>query len=180
MDVLLQAYGGRIYPLRDASDVADLLEAAARVPAWTPDRAKRMVDYLSTNMRSIVGVGISFFQVDSVLSHATRLGTAERFEEVAASIPPGNGQVIVTHRNTCVVCSKGVLEVQTNAHGKEYGASPQLFTQDGPVQSCRLLWKACSHCKAKHYYSYAVGGDLVMLMSRARTLVFRCLALLST
>ena len=34
------------------------------------------------------------------------------------------------------------------------------FTQDGVVSST-LLWLRCSKCNARHYYSYAVGGDVL-------------------
>ena len=34
------------FPLRDLADAADLMEAGARVPALTPNRARRMLDYL--------------------------------------------------------------------------------------------------------------------------------------
>ena len=137
------------------------MEAAARVPVCTPNRAERIVAFLCSKARSIAAVGISAFQVSEVLRFRERPGAAELFEAVAASIPPGDGQVIVTERTMCVVCSKGVLVMPAGSKGKDLGASPQLFTQDGPVESCRLLWKQCSHCKAKHYYSYACDGDLL-------------------
>jgi len=131
-----------VVPLRDAADEADLMEAAARVPVCTPNRAERIVAFLCSKARSIAAVGISAFQVSEVLRFRERPGAAERFEAVAASIPPGDGQVIVTERTTCVVCSKGVLVMPAGSKGKDLGASPQLFTQDGPVESCRLLAQA--------------------------------------
>lgn len=162
MQDLLISTGSAVYPLRDVADAADLMEAAARVPQSTPSRGRRIVDYLLHKARSISYVGMSAFQVDHVLAKLlARPGAAERFEAVAASIPPGDGQVIVTDRTTCIVCSTGVLLMPQAHHGKEYSASPQLFSQDGPVKNCTLLWKECTHCKAKHYFSYAVGGDLL-------------------
>ena len=68
---------------------------------------------------------------------------------------------LVTDRTMCIVCSTGVLMMPQGHHGKEYSASPQLFSQDGPVKSCTLLWKQCTQCQAKHYFSYAVGGHLL-------------------
>ena len=162
MQDLLYATGSAVYPLRDVADAADIMEAAARVPQSTPSRSRRIVDYLLHKARSISYVGISPFQVDLVLAKLlARPGAAERFEAVAASIPPGDGQVIVTDRTTCIVCSTGVLFMPEAHHGKEYRASPQLFSQDGVVKDCTLLWKVCTICKAKHYFSYAVGGHLL-------------------
>ena len=82
--------------LRDAADEADLMEAAARVPVWAPNRAERIVAFLYSKARSIAAVGISAFQVAEVLRFRERPGAAERFEAVAASIPPGDGQLIVS------------------------------------------------------------------------------------
>ena len=149
------------FPLRDLADAADLMEAGARVPVRTPNRARRMLDYLVKKARSIVTTagGLNDFQINLLLERlGGRPDAAARFEAVADSIPPGEGQVVVTERTTCVVCSKGVLVMPVGHHGRQYFSNPQLFSQDGPVAGCTLLWKACSSCAAKHYYSYAVGG----------------------
>ena len=106
--------------------------------------------------------GLNDFQIDLLLERlGGRPDAAARFEAVADSIPPGDGQVIVTERTTCVVCSKGVLAMPAGHHGRQHFAKPHLFSQDGPVAGCTLLGKKCSLCAAKHYYSYAVGGELL-------------------
>ena len=155
MQQVLQSIGATLYPLTTANDAADLMEAAARVPIATPRRSMRIVQFLSSSLHNARATA---YELAEFFSRSEQEGPL-RFEEVAALIPPGDGQILVTDRTTCIVCD-GPLEEATNDHGKHYSASPKLFTQDGVVSST-LLWLRCSKCKCKHYLSYAVGGDLL-------------------
>ena len=158
MSAVLQSIGLAFSPLRDADDAACLMEAAARVPEQTPHRTRRIIAYMAEKLKSITATP---FQVAQFFSRMTeRPEQGERFEAVVSSLPPGDDQFIVTHRTCCVVCSAS-LEEATNTHGKAHGSRPQLFSQDGPLSSCSMLWLRCTKCKAHHYYSYAVGGDLL-------------------
>ena len=156
----LLSIGAAFYPLRNVDDVADLLEAAARVPPSTPRRNERIAGWLSTMHR---GWGVVTFQIGRMLS-SLGLNTASpdpcAFEALAARIPPSDGQVVVTARTKCVCCGGDLEEaIAISGHGKLFSASPQLFTRDGAMADCTLLWKRCGQCAARHYYSYAVGGD---------------------
>ena len=156
MSQLLQSIGAAFYPLRRADDVADLMEAAARVPASTPRRAARIVEYLASKFSHVTSPTSTAYEVSALLLDSKTHGNG-RFEQVVSTIPIGDKQVIVTDRTTCIVC-EGELVEAVNEHGRLFRASPSLFTQDGVVRSS-LFWLRCVECKARHYYSYAVGGD---------------------
>ena len=155
MQQLLQSIGATLYPLTTADDAADLMEAAARVPIATPRRSVRIVQFLSSSLRMARATA---YEIAEFFTRSEQEGP-RRFEEVASLIPPGDGQILVTDRTTCIVCD-GPLEEATGHHGRVYSASPKLFSQDGVVSST-LLWLRCSKCKCQHYLSYAVGGDLL-------------------
>ena len=124
MSQLLQSIGFVFYPLRDADDAANLIDAAARVPVATPRRATRMIDYM---VNRCVTLTATAYEVASFLSRSREEGSG-RFEAVASTIPPGEGQIIVTDRTTCIVC-ESPLEEPVYEHGKQPCASPTLFTQ---------------------------------------------------
>jgi hypothetical protein len=157
----LQAIGVAFHPLRNIDDVADLLEAAARVPAATPRRYERIAGWLSMMHRGCIATA---FQIGRLLSRLALdsagpdAGVVRPFEALVARIPPSDGQVVVTARTKCVVCCGDLLEAM-NDHDKLLCSHPQLFTRDGAMADCTLLWKRCGKCKAHHYYSYAVGGE---------------------
>ena len=159
MQSTLTALGGYFYPLRDFDDVACLLEASARIPANTPGRARRIYEYMLSSLRDFFANGFQLAQILTRIAVDRRDPESRRFEEVVSSIPAGDDQVLVTDRTTCIVCGEALIEAVTQ-HGKHHYASPTLYAQDGGVRST-LLWLRCSHCKAHHYVSYAVGGDIL-------------------
>ena len=155
----LRATGYLFYPLRDMDDGADLMEAASLVPPAAPRRADRIIEILYLAGRSIV---LNSFQllhlITGVRDGDSNIGV--RFEALVSRIPPRDKQLIVTARTECIVCD-GKLEEPYNDKGKRYFSNPQLFTRDGKQFGCELQWLRCKHCKARHYFSYAIGGDLL-------------------
>ena len=91
MSQLLQSIGAAFYPLRRADDVADLMEAAARVPASTPRRAARIVEYLASKFSRVASTA---YEVSALLLDSKTHGNG-RFEQVVSIIPVGDKQVIV-------------------------------------------------------------------------------------
>ena len=158
MQQLLQSIGATLYPLQNADDAADLMEAAARVPVAIPRRPERIHQFLTS---SVGLVRANVYEIAQFFSRSEGNSPRNlpRFEEVASLIPPGDGQFLVTDRTACIVCDRP-LEEASGCHGRLYHASPKLFTQDGVVSST-LVWLRCSKCASKHYYSYAVGGELL-------------------
>lgn len=157
--LLLQKIGAAFFPLQDMDDAACLMEAAARVPPEAPDRHTRHWNYMTSKATTVVE---NAFQISALLGKLPSLvRRGSRFTAVVAQIPPGHGQVIVTSRTVCVVCEGPLEPADAQAHhGKGYCASPDLYTQDGVVD-CTLLWHRCKTCGARHYYSYATGGELL-------------------
>ena len=153
----LQSIGAAFHPFRNIDDVADLLEAGARVPPATPRRYERIAGWLSTVHRGCVATAYQIGRLLSVLALDTAgpdASFARPFDSLAARIPPSDGQIVVTARTKCVVCGGDLLEA-TGQHGRFFSASPRLFTRDGAMADCTLLWKRCGKCEARHYYSYA-------------------------
>ena len=155
---MLQSVGFYFSPLRDADDVASLMEAGSLIPPSTPSRAERIVTYLKTKVRSLVVNETEVVELFDRM-HAGS-GGGERFEAVMVRLPPSEGQVIVTDRTACVICNGALLPAVAN-RGKKFEASPTLFSHNGAVGGCTMLWLKCAVCEARHYYSYAVGGNLL-------------------
>ena len=72
-----------------------------------------------------------------------------RSNEVVSRLPPADGQLIVTERTACVVCGGELMQAVGN-NGRELTAKPEVFTQDGVVHNCTLLWLRCACCEARH------------------------------
>ena len=155
---MLQSIGFAFSPLREVDDAACLMEAAALIPPAVPNRAKRLVDYLRSKLRTLAVNPLEILTLFTKMRGGVEGGA--RFDEVVSCLPPRDGQFIVTDRTACVVCG-GALEQAVGTKGREFAAKPELFTQDGVVHDCTLLWFRCGCCKARHYYSYAVGGDIL-------------------
>ena len=139
--------GRELHPLGAIDEAAAFFEAAAAIPNSTPNRAERVLTRMrkalsSTFAATALGIG-------SLLSKIDRSPNMTSFMKV---LPPGNGLVLITARETCVVCP-GLIKPPA----RRVNASPTIYTEAGVLKG-ELHWKLCDTCSAKHYYSYAEGG----------------------
>ena len=79
---MLQSVGFYFSPLRDADDVASLMEAGSLIQS----RAERIVTYLKTKVRSLVVNETEVMELFDRM-HAGS-GGGERFEAVMTRLPP--------------------------------------------------------------------------------------------
>ena len=143
-----QAAGQALHPFRSFEELASVIEAMAFFPVGTPNRAQRVCNWLGE--RSDVGA----FAMDAALKRLDVSASA-----VIERLPPSNGLVLVTDRDTCVVTKCGGKLVQSRHQSRALPkvSHPAIYTDRG-VLSGELFFKRCERCDARHYLSYAVSG----------------------
>ena len=71
--------------------------------------------------------------------------------ELIAVLPASEGMELATDRTTCIVCNALLVSSDSSF-------SIPLFSATG-VKMVSMCSKSCTRCKARHYLSYATGGD---------------------
>ena len=142
---MLQSIGFYFSPLRDADDVASLMEAGSLIPPSTPSRAERIVTYLKTKVRSLVVNETEVMELFDRM-HAGS-GGGERFEAVMTRLPPSEGQVIVTDRTVCVIH----LQRSFAAGCRQPATGARSSRPRQPSSHITALWAAarCCGCNAR-------------------------------
>ena len=146
--------GEKLYPVSSLDDAAALLEAAAAVPSHIPGRARRVLERLKCCVpKPRLGEGCEL-DLEPLLETLSSQPAATR---VVSSLPPAEGMVLLTTRTVCVCCN-GDLKLAFNKGKDPLSTSPAVYTKaSGPLKG-KLLYKQCTVCTAKHYYSYATEG----------------------
>ena len=138
---MLQSVGFYFSPLRDADDVASLMEAGSLIQS----RAERIVTYLKTKVRSLVVNETEVMELFDRM-HAGS-GGGERFEAVMTRLPPSEGQVIVTDRTACVIH----LQRSFAAGCRQPATGARSSRPRQPSSHITALWAAarCCGCNAR-------------------------------
>ena len=91
--------GRALHPLSSIDEAAMLFEAAAAIPHAAPNRADRVLTRMRRKLSSAFAA--TALGIGNLLSKIDRSPAVTKFVE---RLPPGDGLVLVTARETCVVC----------------------------------------------------------------------------
>jgi hypothetical protein len=149
----LMEQGGRdMYPVNSLDDAAALIEATAAVPAHVPSAVGRIAERLREKGSALAGSAILTLE-----PLVARLRSQPRARHLMEKLPPADGLVLITDRETCAVAGCHGTLFPASHKSSERCAYPAVYTKTGVVQA-KHLSKRCDCCNATHYLSYATGG----------------------
>jgi hypothetical protein len=134
--------GARISPLRHIGDVATFVFAVAAIAPGVKDRAARIAARMGG---ALSGTAVQIGELLAAVSEEKVV------RELVAVIPASEGMELATDRTTCIVCNAPLVSSDSSF-------SIPLFSATG-VKTVSMCSKSCTRCKARHYLSYATGGD---------------------